>query len=200
MQPTSRPRAGAAAVRLRYVDPPRRQCPIRSPMDPLMQILELALKVCLVVRPRQSIHARRGILLEFEERLFEQVDADVVEERGEPLLLPFLCDLPYAFQRLCHACPALRPARALLVRIPLGPRPSLHRLRCVCSVTDRSAAGRSALFAGFTATMAGSDFSCPCIIGYGSSPSRCGPPYSATHSTPTARREISQVPMRSFCT
>ena len=24
-----------------------------------------------------------------------------------------------------------------------------------------------------------SDFSCPCIIGYGSSPSRCGPPYSA---------------------
>ena len=38
-----------------------------------------------------------------------------------------------------------------------------------------SAAGRSALFAGFIATMAGSDFSRPCIIGYGSSPSRCGP-------------------------
>ena len=34
---------------------------------------------------------------------------------------------------------------------------------------------RSALFAGFTATMASSDFPCPCIIGYGSSPSRCGP-------------------------
>jgi len=33
------------------------------------------------------------------------------------------------------------------------------------------------LFVGFTATMAESDFSCPCIIGYGSSPSRCGPPY-----------------------
>ena len=32
-----------------------------------------------------------------------------------------------------------------------------------------------ALFAGFIATMAGSDFSCPCIIGFGSSPSRCGP-------------------------
>src|SRR5262249_28071167 len=28
-----------------------------------------------------------------------------------------------------HAYPALRPERALLVRIPLGPRPSLHRLR-----------------------------------------------------------------------
>ena len=35
----------------------------------------------------------------------------------------------YAFQRLCHACPALSPARALLVRIPLGLRPSLHLLR-----------------------------------------------------------------------
>ena len=32
-----------------------------------------------------------------------------------------------------------------------------------------------ALFVGFTATMTRSDFSCPCIIGFGSSPSRCGP-------------------------
>ncbi len=38
-----------------------------------------------------------------------------------------------------------------------------------------------ALFAGFIATMTRSDFSCPCIIGFGSSPSQCGPPY--THST-----------------
>src|SRR6266849_11106261 len=45
--------------------------------------------------------------------------------------------------------------------------------------TDCSAAGRATLFAGFTATMTESDFSCPCIIGYGSSPFRCGPPYSA---------------------
>ena len=38
-----------------------------------------------------------------------------------------------------------------------------------------SAADRSALFVGFTATMAESDFPRPCIIGSGSSPSRCGP-------------------------
>jgi hypothetical protein len=38
-----------------------------------------------------------------------------------------------------------------------------------------SADGCPSLFAGFTATMAESDFSRPCIIGYGSSPSRCGP-------------------------
>src|SRR5271157_3594732 len=50
--------------------------------------------------------------------------------------------------------------------------------------TDSAAAG-AALFAGFSrrmppafvriATISGSDFSCPCIIGYGSSPSRRGP-------------------------
>src|SRR5437763_11745383 len=56
----------------------------------------------------------------------------MVEERGEPLLLPFLRDFPYAFQRMFHAYPTLRPARALLVRISLGPRPWLRRLRCVC--------------------------------------------------------------------
>ena len=50
-------------------------------------------------------------------------------------LLPRVCDgeaplrrLPYAAQRLGHACPALGPERALLVRVPLGPRPWLHRL------------------------------------------------------------------------
>ena len=48
----------------------------------------------------------------------------------------------------------------------------------VGSAADRSAAGGSALFAGFTATMMESDFSCPCIIGYGSSPFRCGPSLS----------------------
>src|SRR5215469_14955590 len=47
------------------------------------------------------------------------------------------------------------------------------------SAADCSTAGRATLFAGFAATMTESDFSCPCIIGYGSSPSRCGPPYSA---------------------
>src|SRR5882762_3133787 len=38
-----------------------------------------------------------------------------------------------------------------------------------------SAADRATAFTGFTATTAGSDFSRSCIIGYGSSPSRCGP-------------------------
>ena len=62
-----------------------------------------------------------------------------------------------------------------LIRIcpPNDQLPSVPALR-----STNSAADRSALFVGFTATMAGSDFSCPFIIGYGSSPFRCGPSLS----------------------
>src|SRR5713101_6237851 len=45
------------------------------------------------------------------------------------LLLPLPCGLSYAVQRVGHANPALSPVRALLIRVPLGPRPWLHRLR-----------------------------------------------------------------------
>src|SRR5262245_41242848 len=99
-------------------------------MNPLVQISEVSVKVCFVGRPRQSIHPRGGLAFEREERHPQAVDADVVEECGEPLLLPLPCGLPYALQRLCHALPSLCPVRALLARVPLGPRPWLHRLRC----------------------------------------------------------------------
>jgi len=42
--------------------------------------------------------------------------------------------------------------------------------------------------------MTESDFSWPRIIGYGSSPSRCGPPHKAPTDTTAASHEISQVP------
>src|SRR6266403_4783181 len=54
---------------------------------------------------------------------------------------------------------------------------------------DCSMAGCAALFAGFAATMTEPDLSCPFIIGYGSSPSRCGPPDSA-HSTRRRRPDM----------
>src|SRR5262245_1490961 len=87
-------------------------------------------------------------------------------------LPPWVCDgkcLPYALQRLytlIRLC--VRPVLCWFA-FPLVPA-----LRS----TD-SAADCSALFAGFPATMARSDFSGPCIIGYGSSPSRCGPATAA---------------------
>jgi hypothetical protein len=69
-------------------------------MNPLMQISEVSVKVCFVGPPRQSIDAGGGIALKREERHPECIDADVVEERGELLLLPLPCCLPYALQRL----------------------------------------------------------------------------------------------------
>jgi hypothetical protein len=58
-----------------------------------MQIFEIALKICLVVLPRQPVHTRCRVHLEFVERVLETIDADVVGERDELLLLPFPCDL-----------------------------------------------------------------------------------------------------------
>src|SRR6266436_9253674 len=52
-----------------------------------------------------------------------------------------------------------------------------------------SAAVGTALFVGFIATMAESDFSRPCIIGYGSSPSRCGPAAAAERSLSAEQAE-----------
>jgi hypothetical protein len=69
-------------------------------MDAGMQVLDIALKVLLVVPTCQPIHPRCSILLEFKECLFEVINTDLVEERSEPLLLPFPCHFAYAFQRL----------------------------------------------------------------------------------------------------
>src|ERR1700732_2891581 len=57
-------------------------------MNPLMQISEVSLKVCFVGRPGQSINPRGGVAFDGEERHPRAVDADVVEERSELLLLP----------------------------------------------------------------------------------------------------------------
>src|SRR4030088_1198703 len=147
-------------------------------MDPCMQSLKIALKVCLIVPPCQAVHSRCRVLFEFEERLSEVIRADVMEERGELLLCPLPCCDTVA--RFC--------ARPVLCWLAFPSAPALGS-------TD-SAADRSALFTGFTATTAGSDFSRSCIIGYGSSPSRCGP-WGTT--CPSAERETSQVPTWSFC-
>jgi len=69
---------------------------------------------------------------------------------------------PSACDTLARFC-----ARHVLCWFAFLPVPAL---RSTGSVT-----GCPALFAGFVATMAKSDFSGSCIIGFGSSPSRCGP-------------------------
>lgn len=68
--------------------------------------------------------------------------------------------------------PALRPQVENAVQVDVA-KPTFSPVSGLGSAD--SATGCPALFAGFTATMPESDFSCPFIIGYGSSPSRCGP-------------------------
>src|SRR5258708_5404084 len=116
-------------IRLRYVRPAGGLWPVRSSMDPSVQIREPGLELRLVVLPRHAVHARGGFALERVERCPERIDVHVVEEPGELLLLPLPRGLPYAAQRLVHAIPALRPEPALLIRGSLGPRPWLHHLR-----------------------------------------------------------------------
>ena len=86
-------------------------------------------RLCLVVLPCHVVHAGGDFALERVEHQPERADVNLMEKRGEPCLLPLPCGVPYAAQRLGHTLPALRPECALLVRVPLGPRPSLHRLR-----------------------------------------------------------------------
>jgi hypothetical protein len=71
-----------------------------SALDSLVQVAQPALETRLVVLPPQAIHTRRGVALEFVERLPEQIDPDVMQERNEPFLLSSPCHLPYAVQRL----------------------------------------------------------------------------------------------------
>src|SRR5437870_11592504 len=104
--------------------------PIPSPMDPSVPVLDPPIEVCLVVLPSQPINPGRRVSLESKECGPKHRNTEMVEERGEPLLPSLPCDLSYAFQRLGHALPVLRPARPFLAGVPLRPGARLHLLRC----------------------------------------------------------------------
>jgi hypothetical protein len=88
------------AIRLRDVHPSRWQRPIRSPMDPCVQVREVGLEGLRVARPCQPVGPGGGVRLRIKERRVQDVDADVMQERRE-LLLPVPGDgLSYASLRL----------------------------------------------------------------------------------------------------
>ena len=74
--------------------------PDTPPMDPSVQVLDPTIEVRLVVLPSQPIDPGRRISLEGEECRPKHRNTEMVEERGQPLLLSLPCDLSYAFQRL----------------------------------------------------------------------------------------------------
>ncbi len=60
-------------VGLRDVRPANRLRPVRSPLQPLGELLEVALQVLAVVPPRLAVHARRRVSLECEVRRSQRV-------------------------------------------------------------------------------------------------------------------------------
>ena len=98
-------------------------------MDAPVQLGEVGFQVLFIALPRLAIHAGGRFPFELEKGLLEQIDRDVVHQCGEPFLLVLLCCFSYTVKPRGHAYPALRPARARLARVALGPLPLLGRLR-----------------------------------------------------------------------
>ena len=117
------------SIRLGDVPPPRWQRPVAPPVDALVQVLEFVLKPLPVLLPRHPVHSGSRLRLQPEIGLPQQINVDMVEQRGEPLFLVQFRGPPYTLQSVGHACPARCPARVGLGRVPLGPCPWLPALR-----------------------------------------------------------------------
>jgi hypothetical protein len=169
-----------SAIRLRDKPPPRWLRPIRSPMDPVVQVLDPAIEVCLVVLPRHPVRSGCGIPPQGIERRPQHRGIDMVEKPVNRFFFTLLCSFPTGSRqpggRLLRSSACDTLARSCARRVRCCPAfPSALALG-----STRSASGCPDLFAGFAATMARSDFSPRCIVGFGSSPSRRGPAACAT--------------------
>jgi len=86
-------------------------------------------------RPPGSLHGALGYCQPRSTAVFrviaglDQIDIELVQQRGEPLLLPFPRRLAHTVQPLGHAWPVLCRWRVGLPAVLLGPRPSLPNLR-----------------------------------------------------------------------
>ena len=161
--PAPQPPAAAAGRPPSVYSPARRLCPIAPRWTRCMQVVDEPPGLPVFI-PSHPVDSRGRRLLELIVAVLEHLRSDVVEERGKPSPLS-LC---------LAACPIRPSACDTLTRLASGaccadPRSLGPALR-----STRSASSEAAMFAGFLATMAGSDLA-PRIIGFGSSPSRYGP-------------------------
>src|SRR5580700_7754765 len=102
---------------------------IRPSVDSAVQICQLLIQVRLVLLPRHAIHSRCSSSLQGVVAVAQQMDRDVVEQRGEPRPLIFTGCLTHTEQVAQLADPALSPGRGRLPDVLLGRLPSLHVLR-----------------------------------------------------------------------
>src|SRR5271167_857308 len=120
----------ALPTAFRYEHSTHRSCSVRAPLEPRRQILKVALQVLSIVLPGLAIYSRSSVSL--DRKICRPQSLDVVymvQKRGELLLLILLRYLTYPLERAVHTVPALCPECVAFERVPLGPAPSLHRLR-----------------------------------------------------------------------
>ena len=101
----------------------------RPSMDSRVQGFQSFFQVILVLCPGDTVHARGGLLLQGEEAVPQRINGHVVQQCGEPCTFVVPCRFSHALQSGRPACPAQRPERGRLRRVPLGWSPSLHHLR-----------------------------------------------------------------------
>jgi len=94
-----------------------------------VQILQLRFEVFPVGPPRHAIDPRRCVTLQCDVALSEQIDGDVMQQRGEPHCLALSRRLAHGCQPVRRGSPARCPDRGRLTAVLLGRGPSLHNLR-----------------------------------------------------------------------
>ena len=117
------------AVGLRDVCPSGRPGAVASLVYPLVQILQLRFEIFPVGPPRHAIDPRRCVTLQCDVALSEQIDGDVMQQRGEPHCLALSRRLAHGCQPVRRGSPARCPDRGRLTAVLLGRGPSLHDLR-----------------------------------------------------------------------
>jgi hypothetical protein len=86
-------------VRLRDVHPARRLGSVHAPLHPAVQIPKAHLQVLPVGLPRHRVNARRRAGAQRPIRRTQSLDADVVQQRGEPRVPVPACDSAHTIQR-----------------------------------------------------------------------------------------------------
>jgi hypothetical protein len=131
-------------------------------MDPSVQFPEFALKVCVIVLPCHAVRAGRRSRLRMKNAGMRR-----------SIVRSWKSAVNRSFFRCLAAIRTRSSAGDTLSRF--GARFWLPFSLASVLRSIAFAADRPVLFGDFLATMMESDFSPPCIIGFGSLPSRCGP-------------------------
>src|SRR6266852_2356106 len=78
-------------VGLRYIDSSRGLRPVRSTVNPVVQIGEPTLQPGLILFPPHADHPRRSFPLQSAKAVPEQIHAHMVKQSSKPFPSPFFC-------------------------------------------------------------------------------------------------------------